>query len=180
MIDKTQLTLGQKIKKNIWKRLYFIFPWMQTHFLKWHLAWHEKGRQPYHIGWLAPGKTLQELEKHLHDEWGFGNHFVAWKDNGQVLSWRKLESFDDQYHIRVFKDGEIRGHHEYTPESRPFEHFGEINEQARIEEFRKFLGSYIVQKKYVSHLRPDVNIAPDSEITVDDKNYTKNGRHHKK
>jgi len=163
-----KLTLGQKIKKNIWRHLYPIFPWVQKHFLKWHLTWHEKGRQPYHIGWLAPGKSLKDLEKHLHNEWNFGNHFVAWTDKSQVLSWRKLENFDYQYHIRVFRDGEIRGHYEYTPESKPIEHFIEIDEQARIEQFRKFLGDYIVQRKYISHLRPDVNIAPDSEITIDE------------
>lgn len=168
MKKETNLTTIQIIKKDIWRKLYPIFPWVQKHFLKWHLAWHEKGRQPYHIGWLAPGRTLKELEKHLHEKWNFGNHFVAWTDNDQVLSWRKLENFDYQYHLRVFKDGEIRGHYEYTPESRPLDHFIEINEQARIEEFRKFLGDYIVQRKHISHLKPDVNIAPESEITIDE------------
>jgi len=167
---KVKLTFKQTIKRNIWRHLYRIFPWLQKHFLKWHLVWHEKGRQPYHIGWLAPGKTLKELEKHLHNEWGFGNHFVAWKDNGQVLSWRKLESFEKQYHLRVFKDGEIRGHYEETPEGEPIAHFVEIGEEPRLEDFYKFLGHYIVKKKHISHLRPDVTIAPDSELTVDNEN----------
>jgi len=165
---QVQLTIGQIIKKNIWRRIYPVFPWLQKHFLKWHLVWHESGRQPYHLGWLAPGKTLKDLEKHLHMQWGFGNHFVAWADNGQVLSWRKLENFDDQYHIRVFKDGEIRGHYEYTPESKPLAHFVEINEQPRLNKFKKFLGDYVVQRKHISHLKPDVNIAPESEITIDE------------
>lgn len=168
-MKKVKLTFGQTIKKDIWKRLYYIFPWMQEHLLKWHIMWHEKGRQPYHIGWLAPGKTLEELENHLHNEWGFGNHFIAWKDNGQVLSWRKLESFDNQYHLRVFKDGEIRGHYEYTPESKPFDHFVEVCEEQRASDFKKFLGHYVVQRKHISHLKPDVRTAPDSEITIDDK-----------
>ncbi len=168
MKGPVELTTSQRIKKNVWKRIYRVFPWMQKHLLKWHLVWHEKGRQPYHLGWLAPGKTLQDLEKHLHTEWGFGNHFVAWTDNGQVLSWRKLIDFDHQYHIRVFKDGEIRGHFEFTPESKPLEHFVEVSEEARIEEFRKFLGNYIVQRKYISHLRRDMKTAPDSEITIDE------------
>ena len=167
-MKKVHLTIGQIIKKDIWRHLYRIFPWVQKHFLKWHLVWHEKGRQPYHIGWLAPGKTLEELEKHLHNEWGFGNHFIAWKDNGQILSWRKLESFDEQYHLRVFKDGEIRGHYEYTPESKPVAHFTEINEQERPDEFKKFLGNYIVKKKYLSHLKTDRKTAPESEITIDE------------
>jgi hypothetical protein len=168
MNKKVNLTIGQIIKKDIWRKLYNIFPWMQKHLLKWHLIWHEKGRQPYHIGWLAPGKTLLDLENHLHNEWGFGNHFIAWKDKGQVLSWRKLESFDNQYHLRVFKDGELRGHYEYTPESKPFEHFAEIKEEERSDDFKKFLGHYAVQRKYISHLKADRRIAPDSEITIDD------------
>lgn len=167
-MKKVELTTGQKIKRDIWRHLYRIFPWMQTHFLKWHLAWHDKGRQPYHIGWLAPGKTLKDLENYLHEKWNFGNHFVAWTDSDQVLSWRKLESFDYQYHLRVFNDGEIRGHYEYTPESKPVAHFVEIDEQERADDFKKFLGDYIVQEKYISHLVPDVNTAPESELTIDE------------
>jgi len=168
MKNESHLKFGQRIKNNIWHHLYGVFPWMQSHFLKWHLVWHEKGRQPYHLGWLAPGKTLEDLEKHLNEKWGFGNHFVAWCDNGQVLSWRKLENFDNQYHIRVFKDGEIRGHYEYTPESRPIEHFTEINEQPRFEDFKKFLEDYAVKKKYISHLKIDKKNISESEITFND------------
>jgi hypothetical protein len=175
MNKKVELTTGQIIKKDIWRKLYNIFPWMQKHLLKWHIIWHEKGRQPYHIGWLAPGKTLEDLEKHLHNEWGFGNHFIAWKDNGQVLSWRRLESFDNQYHLRVFKDGELRGHYEYTPESKPFEHFAEVKEEERADDFKKFLGHYVVHKKYFSHLKVDRRVAPDSEITID-QGVKQNGR----
>lgn len=168
MNKKLHLTTEQVIKKNIWRYIYRVFPWMQNHLLRWHLVWHEKGRQPYHLGWLAPGKTLKDLEMHLHEKWGFGNHFVAWTDNGQVLSWRKLDSFDYQYHIRVFNDGEIRGHFEYTPESKPIAHFTEINEESRIDEFKKFLGHFMVQKKHISHLKPDVHTAPESELTIDE------------
>ena len=62
------------------------------------LRFHEKGRQRYHIGYLALGKTLEELKQHLNSKWGFGNHFIAWPDDGQVLSWRKLADF----YIEVF------------------------------------------------------------------------------
>jgi hypothetical protein len=135
--------------------------------VKWHIVWHDKERQKFHLGWLAPGKTLQDLEKHLHEQWGFGNHFIAWHDSGQVLSWRKLASFDFQYHLRVFDDGEIRGHYEYTPESKPVAHFEEWGEEDHTEEFKKFLGEYAVYDTYLSHLTADVNTAPESEITID-------------
>lgn len=170
MKRKEILTTSQRIKKNIWKKIYPFFPWLQKALLNTHLIWHEKGRQPYHIGWLAPGKTLKELEQYLHDKWGFGNHFVAWKDKGQVLSWRRLENFDFQYHLRVFSDGEIRGHYEYTPESKPIDHFIEKGEVDRTEDFKKFLGDYIVEKKHVSHLKQDMVYSPESEITIDSIN----------
>src|SRR3989338_11173180 len=153
------MTFFDKIKQKIWQFVYKFFPILQKTLLRWHLIWHQKGRQRYHVGWLASGKTLEELKKHLHEKWGFGNHFVAWVDDGQVLSWRKLVNFDYQYHIRVFSDGEIRGHYEYTPESKPIAHFDEVSEEARITEFKKFLGEFAVQKKYISHLKPDLQTA---------------------
>ena len=175
MAKKNKLTFGQLIKKYIWRHIYPIFPWMQKHLLKWHLMWHEKGRQPYHIGWLAPDKTLQQLEKHLHNEWGFGNHFVAWEDSGQVLSWRKLESFEKQYHLRVFKDGEICGHFEFTPEAHPLEHMEEKGEVDKTKDFLEFLGDFIVQEKYISHLKMDPNaFDPKSEVTLENKTKAEN------
>lgn len=162
-----QLTWSQRMKNKIWHFLYKFFPWVQHHLLKWHIVWHDKTRQKYHLGFLAPGKTLQDLEKHLHEKWGFGNHFIAWDDTGQVLSWRKLVDFDHQYHLRVFKEGEIRGHYEYTPESKPLDHFKEVDEEPRFQDFEKFLGEYVVHFKHVSHLVRDEQTAPESEITID-------------
>ena len=37
-----------------------------------------------------------------------------------------------------------------------------------FDDFKKFLGDYVVIKKYISHLTPDIVTAPESEITVDD------------
>ena len=166
MKKEIHLTLSQKIKNRIWHIVYYVFPWFQKHLVEWRIIWHDKSRQKYHLGWLAPGKTLKDFEKHLHEKWGFGNHFVAWVDSGQVLSWRKLVDFDRQYHIRVFKDGEIRGHFEYTPESKSLAHFKEVGEEERLAEFKKFLGDFAVNKKHISHLQPDLQTAPESEITI--------------
>ena len=166
------MNFADKTKQKTWHFVYKFFPTIQKHLLKWHIVWHEKERQRYHIGWLAPHKTLEELKKHLYTKWNFGNHFVAWTDNGQVLSWRKLTDFKDQYHLRVFEDGEIRGHYEFTPEAHPIDHFSEKGEQAKKKDFLKFLGDFATQKKYVSHLVMDPDAwNPNSEITVDNKNY---------
>ena len=160
-----------KLKQKIWRMVYPVFPFCQKALLNMGLIWHEKGRQRYHIGWLAPGKNLEDLKLHLHTKWGFGNHFVAWTDEGQVLSWRKLDGFHEQYHLRVFNDGEIRGHYELTPEAHPIGHFGEEKEQFRRQEFLRFLGDFVTETKYISSLSMDPNaFNPDSEISLENKN----------
>lgn len=108
---------------------------------------------------------MEGLKRHLHKEWGFGNHFIAWSDDSQVLSWRKINDFNHQYHLRVFSDGEIRGHFEYTPEGHPIEHFEEKDESFHRQEFLKFLGDFVTQEKHLSHLKVDPGaFNPDSEI----------------
>ncbi|PJC49690.1 hypothetical protein CO033_00200 [Candidatus Nomurabacteria bacterium CG_4_9_14_0_2_um_filter_32_10] len=164
------MTFFDKIKLKFWHFIYMFFIPVQKFLLKYGIIYHQVQRQRYHIGWLAKGKTLEELKLHLHSNWGFGNHFVAWTDNGQVLSWRKLTDFQDQYHLRVFKDGEIRGHFEFTPEAHPIEHLEEKGEVDKKEDFLKFLGSFVVQKKYISHLVMDPNAYnPESEIVMEEK-----------
>ena len=160
------MNFWDKTKQKIWRHIYKHFPAIQKFFLK--LGFHKKGRQKYHIGWLAPGKTLEELKKYLHEEWGFGNHFIAWTDDDQVLSWRKLVDFQDQYHLRIYKDGEICGHFEFTPEAHPIEHMEEKGEQERKMDFLKFLGEFVIEKKYISHLKIDPNaFDPKSEVSFE-------------
>lgn len=162
------MTPTDKLKQKIWRFIYKFFPTFQMGLLKLHLIWHDKGRQRYHIGWLAEGKTLEGLKRYLHEKWGFGNHFVAWSDQSQVLSWRKLADFDNQYHLRVFSDGEIRGHFEFTPEAHPIEHFEEKGEREAKEDFLKFLGDFVTEKKHISHLKIDPDAYnPDSEISFE-------------
>lgn len=160
---KQELNLIEKLQRSFWRLLYPLFPKLQKPFARFHSS----TRQQYHLGWLAPGKSLKELERHLHDAWGFGNHFIAWEDSGQVLSWRKLVDFEHQYHIRVFTDGEIRGHYEYTPEGKPLSHFEEVDEEERLEQFKKFLGNFLVSKRHEMHLTRDMQYSPESEITID-------------
>lgn len=162
------MTFFDRLKHKIWLRIYPFFPFLHKNFPRLCIVFHGKKRQKYHIGWLVEGRTLEELKKHLHEKWGFGNHFVAWVDLGQVLSWRKLESFNQQYHLRVFEDGEIRGHHEYTPEAHPWDHFFEKNEEDRKSDFFKFLGDFTLEEKIISHLVMDPEAHNlESQITID-------------
>ena len=102
-----------------------------------------EGRQHYTLGTLAPGVDLVDFLKHLEGK-GWGKNFIAWKDEGEVIGVRKLESFERQYHIRVFKNGEVRGHYEYTPECHPRWHLKEIGMEARHAEFLEELGSWVI------------------------------------
>ena len=164
------MTFFDKIKQKIWRFIYKYFSIFQKTLLKWGLIRHVDKKQKYHIGWLSPGKTLESLKKHLHTQWGFGNHFVAWTDDGQVLSWRKLIDFQHQYHLRVFKNGEIRGHFELTPEAHPIDHFEEKGETENKADFFKFLGNFVTTEKHISHLVMDPEAYnPDSEMTIEQK-----------
>jgi hypothetical protein len=163
------MTFVDRIKQKIWGFVYKFFPSIQKNLLRWHIIFH-RGRQKYHIGWFPPGKTLEELKKHLNEKWGFGNHFIAWVDENQVFGWRKLVSFKEQYHVRVFEDGEIRGHFEFTPEAHPIKHFREIGEKETKQDFFNFLGDFVQEEKYISHLKADPDaFAPGSEITIENQ-----------
>src|SRR5579862_9607169 len=89
---------------------------------------HHEGRQNYVFGRLAPGRNVEDFIQYLHRK-GFYNHFIAWHDDGQLISLRKLVNFEWQYHLRLFRDGEVRGHYEYTPESHPKWHMQEVGMQ---------------------------------------------------
>ena len=156
-----KVNFRQKLKQKFWRLIYPAFKEMERIVR----PFHEKRRQPYHVGWLAPKKSLADLKRHLSSKWGFGNHFVAWEDTDQILSWRKLDSFDDQYHIRVFNDGEIRGHYEFTPESAPLRHFFATRFNPKHYDFLQFLDGYIVFQKYPRKLFPDRTLADaNSEV----------------
>lgn len=107
---------------------------------------HANGRQDYLIGILHPKRSIKEFITFLVEQ-GFGNHFVAWKDNGEIVSLRKTIGFHYQYHIRVFNDGEVRCHYEYTPEYRPLQHLLEIGLENRAQEFSQMLAGWILPAK---------------------------------
>lgn len=102
-----------------------------------------EGRQDFLLGSLHPKRTLRDFVHHLVSQ-GFGNHFVAWKDTDEVVSLRKTEDFKYQYHIRIFTDGEVRCHYEYTPEYHPLQHLIQIGFEERTDEFKEFVQDWVV------------------------------------
>ncbi len=100
-------------------------------------------RQDYLVGTIAPSESVESVVKHLVN-YGYRNHFVAWKDEGEVVSLRYVENFKYQYHVRVFEDGEVRAHYEYTPEAHIIRHNKAIGFEHRREEFLRILGDKII------------------------------------
>jgi hypothetical protein len=103
-----------------------------------------EGRQNYLLGHIAPTLSLQEFVEHLIGQ-GFAKFHVAWKDSGETVSLRRVENFTHQYHIRIFADGEVRGHYEFTPECYPFSHLKAVGQEHRPEEFAKLFGHRVVR-----------------------------------
>jgi hypothetical protein len=95
------------------------------------------------MGTLNPSRSVREFVTFLVGQ-GFGNHFIAWRDTDELVSLRKTVGFRYQYHVRVFEDGEVRCHYEYTPEYRPFRHLIQIGFEDRTPEFMEILRDWIV------------------------------------
>lgn len=109
---------------------------------------HPQGRQNFLLGHIAPGISHRDIVEHLIGQ-GYGNHFLAWRDDGQVISLRLLENFVYQYHLRIFADGEVRGHYEFTPECYPLRHLRAVGQIDRREVFYRHLGNKIVRTSYL-------------------------------
>ena len=83
-------------------------------------------RQPFLVGRLAAGIRKKDAVNALRAN-GFFFQPFAYPDPGQVASLRKLDERNPvfQYHVRIFEDGEVRAHYEYTPEDHPWKHLDE-------------------------------------------------------
>ena len=140
---------SHQIKYIIWRVYTPLHPFFRDTALMLRIVKIEKkierwgSRQRFLLGSIAPGESVESVVRHLVEK-GFGNHFVAWEDDGEVVSLRYVEDFATQYHIRVFEDGEVRGHFEYTPECYPYKHYHELDcFEPKQEFFLKVLGEKI-------------------------------------
>ena len=125
------------VKFGVWIIIVPLHPYGKEVLLRMGIIKHS-GRQKFLLGKIAPGETIESVSMRLVEH-GYGNHFVAWDDDGQVVSLRNTPSFTHQYHVRIFHDGEVRAHYELTPESYPFKHLKEVGMEARREEFLALL-----------------------------------------
>lgn len=130
------------LKYAFWRLVTPFHPHVRDLLLYMRLLRHE-GRQNYLLGRLAPNQNIENFIEFLLEK-GYGNHFIAWTDDGQVASLRYAPDFKYQYHIRIFNDGEVRGHYEYTPEAHMVWHMQEVGMEPRREEFLKLFGDRII------------------------------------
>lgn len=134
-------TLSEQIKYIFW-RLYTPFhPVLRDMLLDMGIVDHT-GRQNYLIGHIDPSK-IRDFVDHLIGK-GYGNHFIAWIDQGEIVGLRYVKDFRTQYHIRIFEDGEVRAHFEYTPECYPILHMKAINQRDCREEIMPIVSEHII------------------------------------
>lgn len=139
-----RMSFGNRVKAGFWK---YFAQWFVPHardLLIWAKIIRHHGRQPYVLGNLAPGRTAEELRDHLLSKHRFEDHFPCWKDDGEVVDLRIRKNFEYQYHIRIFSDGEVRGHYEFTPECKPLKHITDRGMENRREEFLAFTGHMLI------------------------------------
>lgn len=132
----------EKTKRKFWNYIEPHWPKLRDLLVKHGIVWHEPGRQRWHLGWLPREHTKETFVKFMESH-GFQDHFIAWVDEDEVMSLRKLDGKKHQYHVRLFKDGEIRGHYEFSPEGNLLKHFFEIGMEERREQFMAILKGWI-------------------------------------
>ncbi len=141
-------TLLEQSKYLFWRFFTPVHPYFRDILLNLGVVRHS-GRQDFLIGYVAPGQTIKEFVDHLVGH-GFGNHFIALIDQGEVAGLRYVSDFRYQYHIRVFEDGEVRAHFEYTPECYPILHMKKVEQRDCRNEILKIIGDRIVSADRVS------------------------------
>lgn len=138
-------TVKNRVKYGFWRMYTPLHPYVRDFALFAGVVSHS-GRQDFLIGMLASHVSFEEIVSFLVEK-GYGNHFIAWKDDEELVSLRRVDGFEYQYHLRIFSDGEIRGHYEYTPECYPLLHYFEVNASSCREEFLELLGDKIIPGK---------------------------------
>jgi len=118
-----------------WKIVYFLYPPLLR--ILERLGFHRRG-QDYHIGYVKKNYSISDLKDYLEEE-GFGASVLSWQDEGEVMNLRKVNKRMYQWHIRVFKDREIRGHYEFSSEGSPIAH---IYKKLFIPEEKYFLNLF--------------------------------------
>src|SRR3989338_9523830 len=134
-----------RAKRAFWKTaIYPVFPVLRNVAVPFRIISGRYRRQRFPIGYLRKNRTARDFAEYLKAI-GFIKHSIALKDPGQILSMRKLVGLKYQYHLRVFKDGEGRGHYEKTPECHAVAHLFQLGQEARTNDFLELLKGWIAK-----------------------------------
>ena len=137
---------GHRLKYLIWAAVVTpIHPTVRKSLAFFHLM-KSTGRQPFLLGSIAPHVSIEEFVAHLVTN-GYGNHPIAWDDGSEIVSLRLLKDFKYQYHVRIFEDRAVHGHHEYTPECHPLLHLFDVDREDRRAEFIALVGDRLIEHK---------------------------------
>ena len=134
--------LTQRVKYYLWRIYSPYHPTVRDSVIALSLI-RNRGRQPFLLGTVAPNLSIEEFVAHLTQN-GYAYHRVAWEDDGEVVSLRRVDNFTHQYHVRVFENREVRGHYEYTPECYPILHLWDVGREDRREQFMAMIGDRLV------------------------------------
>ncbi len=135
-------SLGDRLKYLFWRIATPLHPLVRDILVRAGFLTHQ-GRQPYLIGFVSPHLSVSLFIEKLISL-GYGNHFVAWHDSEEIVSLRMTDGFKKQYHLRVFEDGAVHGHYEYTPEAHPFIHINQIGFEDKRDFFLAQFGDLII------------------------------------
>ena len=146
-------TFVWRLKQLLWKLFSPFFPtvrdiWVALGFIK-----HNK-RQSFHLGWLKPDVSARDLRQLLAGA-GFSNDYIAWIDPDEVVNMRLVVDNIYQYHVRLFNDNEICGHHEFAAEIYPFKHLYEIGMTSGANFLQPLLASVMTEAKPLPLATPD-------------------------
>ena len=121
-----------------------IFPHIRSGIIRLGIVKKPISRQPYALGYLRKDVPLPEFAEKLRTI-NFHKENMAFIDPDEILGVRKLDPKNPrfQYHVRVYKNGEVRGHHERTPEDHPIDHFKEVGFEPRYQEFMSMFGNML-------------------------------------
>jgi hypothetical protein len=126
------------MKKFFWKVIYETYPPILRVLEKFRL---HNYRQPFLVSRIDSSQK-ESLFNFLKNK-GFEEVVLAWRDPGEILSMRKVDNEVYQYHFRLFKDGEVRGHYEFSSESNPWGHVKEIVFEKREAYFKDLLQEFL-------------------------------------
>ncbi len=134
-------------KKNVYSKAWHLIYAVNPPFRKmYQVARRLNKRGPYLLGKINSSKyTVEDFKKHLLSI-HFEKNRLSFKEPGELLSMRRVDGLKFQWHIRLFDDGEVRGHYEVSPEALPLRHLKDayVRETDDKSFLVSLLGDYLI------------------------------------